>query len=83
LKNGEFIHITHKSLTDKIFSDIAIQMSDDETDQYLTDNGLCYAKVNINIIIYLKYYLFIFYKFRYYFYLKFGFQLKYLLYNFL
>ncbi|CAI2166983.1 16602_t:CDS:2 [Funneliformis geosporum] len=45
LKNGEFIRITHKSLTDEIFSDIAIQMSDDETDQYLTDNELCYAKV--------------------------------------
>jgi hypothetical protein len=31
------------------FSDVCIEMDKSEQDDYLTDNGLCYAKVYINI----------------------------------
>lgn len=51
LDNNVVIRATPNYYGQASFSDVCVEMDESEQDDYLTDNGLCYAKVYINIII--------------------------------
>ena len=49
LNTGEYVRATHSFYNELWFSDIAIIMDASEHGDYLTDNGICYGKVQCTI----------------------------------
>jgi hypothetical protein len=47
LENNQFVRATNSWYGEPLFTNIAIEMNDEEVDEYANDGGLCYAKVNI------------------------------------
>jgi outer membrane protein assembly factor BamA len=51
LKNGAIMRATNKFHKRSLFSNIAVEMNPDEINEYVSDNGVCFAQVKININI--------------------------------
>ena len=51
LKNGAIMRATNKFHKKSWFSNIAVEMNSDEILEYVSDNGVCFAQVKININI--------------------------------
>jgi hypothetical protein len=47
LENGTIIQANNKYHNTSWFSDVSIVMNFEEIFEYMTDNGICYGKVNI------------------------------------
>jgi len=51
LKNGTIMHATSSYHNRAWFSDVAVSMDSEESNDYISDQGVCYGQVNINYLI--------------------------------
>jgi hypothetical protein len=51
LKNGAIIRATSSYHNRAWFSDVAVSMDSEESNDYISDQGVCYGQVNINYLI--------------------------------
>ena len=51
LKNGAIMRATSSYHNRAWFSDVAVSMDSKESNDYISDQGICYEQVNINYLI--------------------------------
>jgi len=54
LENGAIVRATSNFYNKEWFSEVAISMSSEESDDYISDQGICYGKVNLINYLYKK-----------------------------